>query len=191
MTMIKQTIKRIAPPRVWNALTYSYSVGLQGAVWYLSRKRWISAQRLRGFKDRHKGQRCFIIGNGPSLRHMDLGPLREEYTFGLNRIYLLFPEIGFATTYFVSVNRLVIEQCAAEISALSMPKFIAWHAREVIDFDPNTIFIRSCPRGLDFSTDPSRCIWEGATVTYVAMQLAYNMGFKQVITAVDGFKGAP
>ena len=181
MTTIKQTIKRITPPSVWSALGYGHSVWLQGAVWYLSRKRWISVQRLRGFKDRHKGQRCFIIGNGPSLRDMDLSPLREEYTFGLNRIYLLFSEIGFTTTYLVSVNYLVIEQCADEISALSMPKFIAWHARDVINLDQNIVFIRSCPRGLGFSTNPSRCIWEGATVTYVAMQLAYYMGFSQVI----------
>jgi hypothetical protein len=138
-------------------------------------------QRLRALKEKHKGQRCFIIGNGPSLRQMNLSPLRNEYTFGLNRIYLLFPEIGFTTTYYVSINPYVIEQCTDEIAALSMPKFLAWRARDSVDFDQNTVFIPSYPLGLRFSTNPSRCIWEGGTVTYAAMQLAYHMGFERVI----------
>ena len=35
-------------------------------------------------------------------------PLKDEFTFGLNRIYLLFNKMGFRTTYFVSVNKYVI-----------------------------------------------------------------------------------
>ena len=71
-----------------------------------------SIQRILTLKDKHKGQRCFIIGNGPSLRNTDLTLLKNEITFGLNRIYLLFGQMGFTTSYFVSINRLVIEQCA-------------------------------------------------------------------------------
>jgi hypothetical protein len=35
----------------------------------------------RAFKDKHKGQRCFVIGNGPSLKAQDLSPLANEITF--------------------------------------------------------------------------------------------------------------
>ena len=35
--------------------------------------------------DFHKGERCFIIGNGPSLRETELTKLKGEFTFGLNR----------------------------------------------------------------------------------------------------------
>ncbi|MDY6876655.1 MAG: 6-hydroxymethylpterin diphosphokinase MptE-like protein [Chloroflexota bacterium] len=181
MTTIKQTIKNITPPSVWNTLRHNYRVWLWGTVWHWNRRGRPSVQRLRALKDKHKGQRCFIIGNGPSLKQMNLSPLRNEYTFGLNRIYLLFPEIGFTTTYYVSINPYVIEQCAAEIAALSMPKFLAWRARDFVNFDQNTVFIPSYPLGLRFSTNPSRCIWEGGTVTYATMQLAYHMGFEQVI----------
>ena len=76
----------------------------------------------------HRGERCFIIGNGPSLKNTDLAKLKDEYTFGMNRIYLMFPELGFTTTYFASINDLVVEQCAEEIAALPIPKFISWHA---------------------------------------------------------------
>ena len=113
---------------------------------------------------------------------MDLTPLRDETTFGLNRIYLLFPRIGFHTTYYVSVNRLVVEQCADEIQQLPMPKFISWYARDVICFTDDMMFVRDPRDGsLSFSPWPFWRIWEGATVTYVAMQLAYYMGFQHVI----------
>ena len=36
---------------------------------------------LLDMKDRHANKRCFIIGNGPSLREMDLGILSDEFTF--------------------------------------------------------------------------------------------------------------
>jgi hypothetical protein len=33
------------------------------------------------FRDRHKGQRCFVIVNGPSLKGQDISPLGNEITF--------------------------------------------------------------------------------------------------------------
>ena len=66
---------------------------------------------LISIRGSHRGERAFIIGNGPSLRETDLSPLRNEFTFGLNRIYLMFPELGFQTSCLVSVNDLVVEQC--------------------------------------------------------------------------------
>src|SRR4051812_27753792 len=82
-----------------------------------------SMRRLPKFQNSHLGQRCFIIGNGPSLKNTDLSLLKNEVTFGLNRIYMNFDAMGYETTYHVVVNELVVEQCAAEIAALKMPKF--------------------------------------------------------------------
>jgi hypothetical protein len=33
------------------------------------------------FRDRHRSERCFVIGNGPSLKSQDLSPLVNEFTF--------------------------------------------------------------------------------------------------------------
>src|SRR4051812_26387014 len=43
-----------------------------------------SLRQLLALRGKFAGKRCFIIGNGPSLRQMDLSPLEHEYTFGLN-----------------------------------------------------------------------------------------------------------
>jgi hypothetical protein len=141
----------------------------------------LSLRRIRQLKDRHKGQRAFIIGNGPSLKRMDLSPLHQEVTFGLNRIYLLFDRLGL-TTYYVAVNRLVIEQCAGEIAThVPGPKFIDWEARRLLPFTTNTMYLKSYHEEPRFFTDITRGIWQGMTVTYVALQIAYYLGFDQVV----------
>lgn len=39
------------------------------------------------FEDKHKGERCFILGTGPSLRDVDISLLDDEVVFGLNYLY--------------------------------------------------------------------------------------------------------
>ncbi len=136
----------------------------------LSLSRWSdNAKRLWTFYNLHSGQRCFILGNGPSLRQTDLHLLRKEFTFGLNRVYLLFPEIGFATTYLISINRLVLGQCAHEIASLDIPHFVNWRMRKLFQKDPNAFFLDTRFTGVNgFSPDPTRRVFEGYTVTYVA-----------------------
>jgi hypothetical protein len=137
---------------------------------------------MEKYKNMHFGKRCFIIGNGPSLGLMDLNLLKGEYTFGSNRIYLLNNEILDIITYYVAVNSLVLKQCYAEIQRLNMPKFLNWHERKFFSPGNTTFFLKDSyfddkPK---FSKKPWGIIWEGATVTYVAMQLAYFMGFSTV-----------
>jgi hypothetical protein len=55
--------------------------------------KWIFNKDLRNemsknkaLKDSHKGKRCFIVGNGPSLKHYDLSKLSDEYVFTVNNM---------------------------------------------------------------------------------------------------------
>ena len=48
------------------------------------------SEKIKKLKDNYIGKRCFIIGNGPSLRIEDLNCLKGEYTFAANRIYEIF-----------------------------------------------------------------------------------------------------
>ncbi len=135
---------------------------------------------MKRFRNIKKNKRCFIIGNGPSLKGMDLSPLAREYTFGLNRIYILFPEMGFHTSYLVCINNLVLQQCAAEIQDLDCVKFINWTERDLYNTNESLYFIRMA--GTEkFHTNISRGIWQGGTVTFAAMQIAYYMGFSEVV----------
>ncbi len=181
---MRQTIKRITPQPLWDAARKAYFWGLYAREWPKAAFhpwRRASIRRLAAYKDKHKGQRCVIIGNGPSLKNTDVSRIKDEYTFGMNRIYLAFPEWGFETSYFVSINDLVIEQCAEDIRALAMPKFLSWHSHPYIEPTEDTMFLHTTYYDPVFARDVRSRVWEGATVTYVAMQIAFYMGFEQVI----------
>ena len=183
---MKKTFKKIIPIRFWKFFSDNYWSWRNRERHVIARcfsSRWReSCHRLIFFQNKHIGQRCFIIGNGPSLRQTDLNRLKGEYTFGLNRIYLLFPELGFTTTYLVSINDLVLEQCAAEMQNLRLPKFFTWRARRWFRPDPNITYLDTDFTGEeDFSTNLTGRIFEGFTVTYVALQLAFHMGFNEAI----------
>lgn len=140
-----------------------------------------SAKQLRAWRDRHRGGTCVILGNGPSLKETDWSLLEDVFTFGLNRIYLAFDDVGFRTSVLVSVNRLVLEQSLSEMLVLPIPKFLSWQAKDLFELGPDITLVQPVT-GPRFSTNPVlHGIWEGSTVTYVAMQLAYWMGFTRVI----------
>ena len=132
---------------------------------------------------------CIIVGNGPSLNDIPLELLNKYPTFGTNRIYLLE---GFTPTYYVSVNPLVIEQSIDEINALQAEeKYIRANLAHLI---PGSYPLHNA-QAWTFSRDPLTYIFEGFTVTYVCMQLAFWMGFETVLlVGVDHYfkvKGNP
>ena len=140
-------------------------------------------ERLARFAGKHSGERCFILGNGPSLAAMDLSPLEQEFTFGTNRIYLYFDKMGFATSYFVSINELVLEQFGKDIGKLPMPKFLNWNRRALFgSSDESIVYVNlKYSMGDTFEEDIRRPLSGGGTVTYVALQIAFFMGFQEVI----------
>jgi hypothetical protein len=184
MTSLRERVKGITPVPLWQAARSSWhglgrATQWPAATFHPWRRK--SIRQLAELKDIHRGERCFIIGNGPSLKQTDLSRLNGEYTFGMNRIYLMFAELGFPTTYFLTVNSLVIEQCAEDILALPVPKFLSWRSRDLIKPTEDTIFLHTTYTGPRFATDARGRLWESATVTYVALQLAFHMGFELAI----------
>ena len=205
---MRETVKKITPRPIL-ALARETRDALQrasewpAATFHPLRRESIA--KLAALKDIHKGKRCFIIGNGPSLKNTDISKLRNEYTFGMNRVYVAFPEWGFPTSYLVSVNSLVIEQFAEDFLNLEIPTFFSWRSHKFFDKlaseqvskstnqqinkptnpqtnkSANLHFLHTTYTGPKFATDVTGRLWEGATVTYVCLQLAFHMGFDPVI----------
>lgn len=74
------------------------------------------------FKDKHKGESCFILGNGPSLNEYDLTRLSGKHTFCVNNMiridgikdicpeyYVLADPIWFAKDINIKSDRLFID----------------------------------------------------------------------------------
>jgi len=132
-------------------------------------------------KDTCKGKRLFIIGNGPSLRQTDLKPLKDEYTIGLNRIYLNFEHMGYYPSFYCAVNPYVIQQFGSEIDGVDSIKFLRKGTEDYIADKSNAYFMQSA--GVhDFNLQIEEMQWsEGFTVTYRALQVAFFLGFETVI----------
>ena len=144
------------------------------------------APRLKQFENIHKGEDCFIIGNGPSLNKMDLSVLKDYHTFGLNKIYLMEEKVDLNLSYLVSVNSHVIEQSKERFENFSCPVFLSYTASDGVVDDKDHIHRLHTLNTWSFYNDITQPICEGWTVTYVAMQIAFYMGFKRVfVIGVD------
>lgn len=148
---------------------------------------------LKQYKNRHKGERCFLIATGPSLTKDDLLLLKNEYTIGVNSLCKLFDEIGWETTYYVIQDvgafRLLTDDLKKmktttlfygdqwftkkEISELNcktqiFPRYYEHHAYDQEHFKTH------------FSMNAYLRVYEAYTVTVAALQLAVYMGFDEI-----------
>ncbi|WOO43007.1 6-hydroxymethylpterin diphosphokinase MptE-like protein [Rubellicoccus peritrichatus] len=147
--------------------------------------------QLVRFKDMHKGERCFIIGNGPSLNQIDLGLLSREVTFGVNGIFYMTRRSGFKPTYHVIEDNHVVEDNLEAIRAFRpQARFLPEKYAELIGDSDETFYLPAdwgfyyknhpyyeTPR---FSEDITKAIYVGQSVTYLNIQLAYYMGFSEI-----------
>lgn len=168
--------------RVFNAIKRRIIAVPSKFSWGFSKKSKNNRKSLQSFKDKHKGERCYLVANGPSLKNMDLSFLKNKISFGLNRIYIAYEDFGFVNDYLVCINRLVLSQFKEEINKLKMPKFLNWDSRKEYDNEKNdTYFIYKSFEGKSFGKDISRSMNPAATVTYAALQVIYYMGFSEVV----------
>lgn len=147
---------------------------------------------LRQFQDRHAGERCVIIGNGPSLNQLDLSRLGSETTFAVNGIFYAADKMGFDPTYYVVEDSSVMKENIEQIKAYRAGhKFFPNIYRSIYGDDPNvTYFMMNrgfyatdspnycVPR---FSADAAQRLYCGQSVTIINLQLAYYMGFTEVV----------
>ncbi|MDB1122429.1 6-hydroxymethylpterin diphosphokinase MptE-like protein [Vibrio algarum] len=149
------------------------------------------ARRIRTFKNKFKGKRCFIVGNGPSLNKIDLTLLESEYTFGVNSIFFKTKEMGFKPTFYAVEDKHVLDDNLNEIKKFDCEyKFFPSFYRDKTSNDGNNFYLPfdvgfyreehpffEVPR---FSKDVSKVVYAGQTVTYFNLQLAFYMGFEEV-----------
>ena len=141
-------------------------------------------RRWAELKGRHSGETCLIIGNGPSLKDIPLDFLKKYVSFGTNRIYRL-PE--FEPHYYACVNPLVLDQFGSEMIQAYKGKvrrfFLSEHFIEQntsLAAQPAVIPLHSL-YDRAFFTDPTKGLYEGHTVTFVCLQLAYWMDFQTAL----------
>ena len=140
---------------------------------------------LKRFRNRHAGDRCFIIGNGPSLTITDLERVRSEITFAANKIYLAYDKTDWRPSYYVVEDDHMIRQHHHEIRELKgSVKFVSHDWELLFRGEAQTVIYPRNLLDLDrfpmFSDNAYRHVFCGYMVTYISLQLAYFMGFSTV-----------
>ena len=167
------------------------------SIQYKKRKKLFSRtpkehfETLSQLKNKYKGERCFILGNGPSLNKCNLSLLKDEYSFAVNGIFYKTDETGYKPNfYMVEDNHVVNDNLKRIISYECEYKFFPENYRNLIAPDATTVFIPMdsgfyreghpyyCkPR---FSKDVPHEIFTGQSVTMMQLQMAYHLGFSEV-----------
>ena len=166
-----------------NPYFYGGSTVVRRLLWDLNPQSWISRARLKKWKDRYLGKSTVVLCNGPSLNKVDFDLIGENcFTFGLNKINLLFERSSFRPSCVVAVNPFVIEQNRDFYNETDIPIFLdsAGIQKGWIRPRKNVVFLHSSSQPNGFARDCSISINQGYTVTYVALELAFHMGFKQI-----------
>jgi hypothetical protein len=177
----------------------------------VSHEMYKSIPEIRRFENKHKGERCFLVGNGPSLTAADLTKLYEnkKISFGCNSICKIFDQTPWRPDYFVVQDRVVItaspEMYAeteahykfipriADIYSLDATKIEKIHSQgrgQVFYF--NHIENYNFDKLPLFSPDVSKAVYTCGTVMYSMIQIAAYMGFSPIVLiGVDGNSVVP
>ncbi len=146
-------------------------------------------KKLKSYKNKYAGKRCFIVANGPSLRTEDLELLhsRGEITFAMNRIFKIFPQTNWRPTYYACEDELIAVDCQHEINGINAKaKFVPieikwWHdinINDAVHFHLNYNAEDNYEFG--FSPDIAHQIDCRGTVTCTCLQIAAYMGFSEI-----------
>ena len=148
---------------------------------------------IKEFYNCHEGQTCVVLGNGPSLNKVDFDLIGEVPTFGVNSIFLKTEETGFKTTYYVVEDNLVFQENIDKIDNYTdviklMPKEYSEQLKNndgIYTFEMNQGFYQKKNKksyGIPkFNTSLTPEFYCGQSVTNINLQIAYYMGFSEVI----------
>lgn len=151
------------------------------------------------FKDKHLGKRCFIVGNGPSIREQDLAFLHDEITFTVNQIARSpqFEEINTQYHLWADPNffkKLELE-CEGDYDFLENMKKVPDNAECFFPYSTAHAYIEkfeleryirvnyyesSHMINENEPIDFTKYIRNGYTVVQYAIRLAIYMGFKKI-----------
>lgn len=145
-----------------------------------------NARRLMALKNCHRGRRCFVIGNGPSLNVADLERLKHEITFAANKIYLAFDQTDWRPTYYAVEDSMVMRQNFHRIRRLQgFTKLFPDRLKRWVPVIDDAVYFpfrqkAFYPGRPKFGIDALDTLYWGSTIVYTFIQLAWYMGLHEI-----------
>ena len=144
---------------------------------------------IRALKNSHKGEKCFVIGNGPSLTTEDLNRLQDSGipTFAMNRVFKFFPQTKWRPTFYISEDILILKDTILDVEAIPseitfIPVNLHWY--ENVDVKGAQYFWMDynseLKESFGLSLDCAHVVRCRGTVTSTCIQFAVYMGFTEI-----------
>ena len=148
-------------------------------------------KELSLYRKKHKGQRCFIVATGPSLKIEDLKMLKGEICFSMNSIIKSFDKTDWRPTYYTITDPGVFESYKDLVKEKYFQKIFYRKGlddknKNVCHFSLNIIKYRFCLNSKNFknklfpSKNIKRYFNDGPSVVFSIIQLAIYMGFSEI-----------
>lgn len=155
-------------------------------------------RNIRSVKDRHAGERCFIIATGPSLWVEDVELLRDEITFSVNGIFKLYGQTTWRPTYYALCDPYVYldylkKGYPMDLDELSEREaFLPLRLEKALRGNAHrkkTVLVPVCylnhmlsdkKTRLHYSDDPVWGFYNLRTVACFCANLAQYMGFREI-----------
>lgn len=141
---------------------------------------------LNKYKDIYSGERCILIGNGPSLNEKDLDKIYEYNikSFGCNGIYKIFEKTKWRPDYYVIGDSLVWEREREKLPKECTYFLRKWQNWQLVNDLNVQFFYTICEKYNQqyptFSDDITKGVYIGMTVMYNMLQIAVYMGFNEI-----------
>lgn len=161
-----------------------------------ARERYINSEypkKIEKIRNMHLGKRCFIVGNGPSLKREYLDVLHEhnEICFGMNHIYDLFDRTKWRPNFYFCFDRDFIRAEYKAITELDVDNiFIEYSKAPKIRAEKDNVYyyfsdyVFSVKRGCAITDHVCTELQKEASfvtnTTHLCIEFALYMGFKEI-----------
>lgn len=138
------------------------------------------------FKELYKGQRCFVVATGPSIKISDLDILADnnEKCFSMNKIFYSFNETKWRPDFYVGEDSNLIEHYSEYLKKVDTIKFLSDsyeyqkdENEECYTFHLSMPLDGTRPSGADDFSWGYSC---GFSVIFGCLYLAMYMGFSEI-----------
>lgn len=137
---------------------------------------------VKALRNAYYRRPVLVVGNGPSLNQTPLEDFKGVPSIGMNKIDLIYSKTSWRPNLVVCLNSLVAQQHQEHFAKSQIPVFLAWKSRALIRRENRAAinYFNTLYSG-NFSTDALAGFGSSATVTYIALQMAFWMGASPVI----------
>jgi hypothetical protein len=145
--------------------------------------RRLDYNRLYQLKGAAEGKRVWIVGNGPSLKKLDLSKLQGEIVIVCNMI--MRDKLPFTPTYYCLEDKQMMWNFHDDIMAYHVPGMTKLFPRALDSYvlGDDALLVNFHYENPDwrFSTNFAEDVYWGSTVAYMMLQLAYYLGAESTI----------